>query len=82
MIQKTFRNEAASRRVPSHVSFLSRERSTRTGEHVWLEKVVEFEDGVIRRLISVDGQALSPARAAAENQRIASLVAHPDESAV
>jgi hypothetical protein len=79
LVEKTFRNEAANRRVPNHVSFLSRERSTRTGEHVWLEKVVEFEDGMIRRLISEDGQALSPARAAAEDQRIANLVAHPDE---
>jgi len=79
LVEKTFQNEGASRRIPSHVSFLSRERSIRTGEHIWLEKVVETEDGMIRRLISEDGQMLSPARTAAEDQRIASLVAHPDE---
>jgi hypothetical protein len=79
LVEKTFQNEAAYRRAPSHVAFLSRERSTRTGEHVWLEKVVEIEDGIIRRLISEDGEPLSSARAATEDQRIANLVAHPEE---
>jgi hypothetical protein len=79
LVEKTFQNEAAHRRVPDHVSFVSRERSIRTGEHVWLEKVVEIEDGMIRRLISEDGQVLSPARAAAEDKRIGNLVAHSDE---
>jgi hypothetical protein len=79
LVEKAFQSEVSSRRIPSHVSFWSHERSTRTSEHDWLEKVVEIEDGVIRRLISVDGQLLSPAMAAAEDQRIANFVANPDE---
>jgi len=79
VVEKTMRNETANRSVPDHVSFLSHVRSTRTGGHLWVEKVVETEDGAIRRLISEDGQPLSPERAKAEEQRIANLVTHPAE---
>jgi hypothetical protein len=79
VVNKTMQNEAADRSVQDHVSFVSHVRSTRTGVHLWVEKVVEIEDGPIRRLISEDGQSLSPERARAEDQRIANLVAHPAE---
>ena len=57
---------------------MSREKSTRTGGHEWVEKVVQTEDGEIQRLLSVDGVDLSGARKRAEEERIKKLVANPD----
>jgi hypothetical protein len=61
-----------------HFSYLSEERSTRTGDHLWREKVVEAGDGILRRLLAIDNRPLSPAEAAAEDRRIDGLVADPE----
>jgi hypothetical protein len=61
-----------------HFSYLSRERSDRTGGHLWTEKVVEITAGKLRMLVAEDGQPLSGDRAAAEKARLAEIVAHPD----
>ncbi len=71
-------NEVAAHTNPDHFVFLSEERSTRTNGHLWKEKVVETDDGLLRRLLAVDGKPLSADEAAAEDRRIANLVAHPD----
>jgi hypothetical protein len=61
----------------SHFSYISEERSTRTEGHLWKEKVVETGDGSLRRLLAIDNRPLSPAQAAAEDRRIAEMVADP-----
>jgi hypothetical protein len=61
-----------------HFSYLSKERSDRTGGHLWTEKNVETTAGKLRMLIAEDGQPLSGDRAAAEKARLAEIVAHPD----
>jgi len=71
-------NEKAARAEEHHFSYLSEERSTRTGGHLWKEKAVETDDGVLRRLLAVDGRPLTPAQAQAEERRIEGIVAHPE----
>jgi hypothetical protein len=70
-------NEKNARQHPTFFRYTSVERSTRTGGHLWTENVVETPDGLLRRLIAEDGKPLPPDRAAAEDRRIAALVADP-----
>ncbi len=72
-------NEIAARQVAEHFAFTSEERSDRTGMHLWRERVVEVGDGMLRRLIAVDGRPLTAQEAALETQRLEELVNHPDE---
>ena len=60
-----------------HFSFLLQERSPRTGGHLWLEHVVEVDDGKVSRLLSVDGVPLSAAAAEAEQRRLVDLANDP-----
>jgi hypothetical protein len=63
---------------PAHAfRFLSVERSSRTGGHLWTEEVVEVDGGLLRRLIAVDGKPLTPAQQAEEDQRLQQLVNNP-----
>ena len=61
-----------------HFSYLSKERSDRTGGHLWTEKIIETAAGKLRMLVAEDGQSLSGDRAAAEKTRLAEIVAHPE----
>jgi hypothetical protein len=70
--------ERVANEETKRLSYLSEERSTRTGGHLWSEKVVETKDGLFRRLIAEDGKPLPPARAKAEEERLTYLVAHPE----
>lgn len=70
--------EKRARHDRTFFRYMSEERSSRTGGHLWRENVVETPEGMIRRLVAVDGQPLSKDRAAAEDRRIAALVGHPD----
>jgi hypothetical protein len=60
-----------------HFSFLLQERSPRTGGHLWLEHVVEVDDGKVSRLLSVDGVPLSAAAAEVEQRRLVDLANDP-----
>jgi hypothetical protein len=60
-----------------HYCYLSKERSDRTGGHLWTEKVVETNVGKIRMLLAEDDQPLSPERIARERGRLAEIVADP-----
>lgn len=71
-------NEKAARAQERHFSYLSEERSTRTGGHLWNEKVVETDEGVLRRLLAVDGRQLTAAQTTSEEHRIEEIVAHPE----
>jgi hypothetical protein len=57
--------------------FLSKERSERTGGHVWTERVVETAQGRVRRLLAVDGTPLTAEQAQKECERLNALVADP-----
>jgi hypothetical protein len=70
-------NEDVAIRHKDHYAYLSKERSERTGGHLWTEKVVETNAGKVRMLLEEDGQALSPERVAAERGRLAATVADP-----
>ncbi len=70
-------NEVAARKQETRFSYFAEERSTRTGGHLWKEKVVETQDGSLHRLLAVDGRPLSVAEAKAEADRIAGLVNDP-----
>ncbi len=78
IVKTMVQNEAAARRDRVCFSFTSFERSTRTGGHLWQEKVVETPDGLMRRLVAEDGKPLPPDRAMAEDRRIAYMAASPE----
>jgi hypothetical protein len=66
---------------PAHkdrYEFVSNERSERTGEHVWTERVVETAQGRVRFLLAVDGKPLSAEEEQQERGRLAAIVADPD----
>jgi hypothetical protein len=79
LVVQALRNESEYRMTSEHFAYTSREQSTRTGGHLWIEKVVVTELGVLRKLISIDGQPLSAEKARAEEQRIERFATHPDE---
>ena len=79
LVARMAANEMAARKQEIRYSYFVEERSTRTGEHLWKEKVVETADGPLHRLLAIDGRPLSPAEAKAENDRLAELVRHPEE---
>jgi hypothetical protein len=59
-------------------TYLSNERSERTGGHLWTERVVETPFGRVRFLIAEDGKPLTPERIRQERSRLANDVAHPE----
>jgi hypothetical protein len=77
-ISRMAAKESAARTQDIHFSYLSEERSPRTGGQLWREKVVETDDGILRRLLGINGKPLSQTEADAENKRINDLVAHPE----
>jgi hypothetical protein len=79
LVRAVLRNEASHASDPNCATYLSYESSKRTGGHLWEEKVVEFQGGILRRLISIDGLPLGQERALREDTRIADLVAHPEK---
>jgi len=58
--------------------FLSKERSERTGGHVWTERVVETSFGRVRFLLAVDGKPLNAEQESAERGRLAQIVVDPE----
>ncbi len=70
-------NEVAAKGRDTHYSYIAEEVSSRTGGHLWREKVVETDDGPLHRLLAVDGKALSPTEAKAEEDRISRLISDP-----
>jgi hypothetical protein len=70
-------NEEAALRRPNRYTYISEERSDRTGGHLWREKVVETGAGKVRMLLDEDGKPLPAERVAAERGRLAQIVADP-----
>ena len=76
LIAKTLENEHNAQSIPNHFSYTGREVSSRTGHHIWIEKVVEIESGQFRRLISVDGRPLTEQERQAQDRLLTKAVAH------
>ena len=70
-------NEAVAAQHRGRYAYLSKERSDRTGGHLWTEKLVETSVGKVRMLLEEDGTPLSPQRIAQERGRLAGVVADP-----
>jgi hypothetical protein len=72
-------NEKNARAEKGLFSYRSAERSTRTDGHLWDEKVVELNDGILRRLIAIDGRPLTQVESNSEADRIHNLIANPED---
>jgi hypothetical protein len=78
LVAKMVANEDLAEQHRDHYRYLSKERSERTGGHLWTERVAETSAGKVRMLIAEDGQPLTGERLAAERARMAEIAAHPD----
>lgn len=78
-VQRMAATEMAAHGRAARFEYVSEEISSRTNGHLWREKVVETEDGPLRRLLAIDGKPLDASQARAEANRIAVLVANPDK---
>jgi hypothetical protein len=78
MVATVMSNEVVAGQHRDHYAYISKERSDRTGGHLWTEKVVETNAGKVRFLLDEDGHPLSPERVAQERGRLAAIVADPD----
>lgn len=72
-------NEKAARVTRNHFIFLSKEKSTRTNNQLWTERVVETDDGPLRRLLRIDGRPLTPDESSAEDRRLQAIANNPDD---
>jgi hypothetical protein len=79
LVQQMETAESTARDERQHFMYHSKERSVRTGGHLWDELVVETIDGRIRRVLAVDGKPLTGSALTAEANRINNLLKHPDE---
>jgi hypothetical protein len=79
VVMRMVMNEKNARSEKGLFSYRSAERSTRTDGHLWDEKVVELNDGILRRLIAIDGRPLIQMESNLEADRIHNLVAHPED---
>jgi hypothetical protein len=70
-------NENVAAQHKGRYAYLSKERSDRTGGHLWTEKLVETSVGKVRMLLEEDGTPLSPQRIAQERGRLAGMAADP-----
>ncbi len=78
MMETLIAHEDAASAHRGRYVYWSEERSERTGEHLWTERVAETAWGKVRFLVKEDGQLLSPARQAAERSRLAGDAADPE----
>ena len=78
LMQQMIANENLAEQHRDRYLYLSKERSERTGGHLWTERVAETDAGKVRMLIAEDGQPLTGDRQSAERARLADIAAHPD----
>ena len=58
--------------------YLSKERSERTGGHLWTERVAEIKAGKIRMLVAEDNLPLSESRKTEVTEGLRDIAAHPN----
>ena len=78
LVQKMLAVEDAESLRKGHYTYLSQERSERTGGHLWTERIAETNAGKLRYLIAMDGHALTAEQAAAEHARMDAIAADPE----
>jgi hypothetical protein len=79
VVQKMIENEHQATFHKSPFSYVSVERSDRTGGHEWTERVVEVSDGKLRNLILEDGVPISMVRRRREDARLHAIEKDPDQ---
>lgn len=72
-------HESVASEHREHFTYLQYERSDRTAEHLWLERVVETQKGKIQFLLQEDGTPLSEEREKQERGRLQAILDHPEE---
>jgi hypothetical protein len=77
LIQAMIDNENAAAARHEHWQYLSTERSSRTGGHLWTERVAETTPGRVRLLLAIDGQQLTGDALAKERARVAAIERDP-----
>jgi hypothetical protein len=77
LIAATLKNESFEAAHRGHYEYTSRERSDRTGGHLWTERVAETDFGKVRMLVAVDGQPLNGMALSAEKARLSRIVQNP-----
>ncbi|MGA7155794.1 MAG: hypothetical protein WBY53_03040 [Acidobacteriaceae bacterium] len=78
VVKTMIAHEDDDRAHKDQYEFLSQERSDRTGQHVWTERVAETSFGRVRFLLAIDGKPLDAAAEGAERGRLAEIVADPE----
>ena len=78
LIGRMAANELAAHKQSLRFRYTSDERSARTNGHLWRERVVETDDGPLRRLLAIDGRPLTAEQAKAEADRLAEVVRNPE----
>jgi hypothetical protein len=78
LIETVVQHEAEASKHRGYYTYLSVERSERTGGHEWTERVAETTWGKVRYLVLEDGKPISAARMAAERARLQDEALHPD----
>ncbi len=78
VIQAMIDNENAASARHERWEYISNERSSRTGGHLWTERVVETAPGRLRLLLGVDGKPLSPQETEQERARLEAIREHPE----
>jgi hypothetical protein len=79
LIAALIENERQAMLTRERYTYLSNERSDRTGGHMWTEHVVETAQGRVRLLTAVDGQPVSAERMQQERTRLNAIAADPAE---
>lgn len=77
MVQRMVEHEDAASLHKQRFSYLSVERSDRTGGHEWTERVIEVPQGKLRCLLLEDGKPLSPERKQREDSRLRDIADDP-----
>lgn len=77
LVQQMVAHEDEAAQHRQHFAYLATERSERTGNHTWKERIAETNAGKLRFLLEEDGQPLSPDRISQERGRLAAIVADP-----
>jgi len=78
MIQKMLEKEHEAAFHKPAFSYISIERSDRTGGHEWTEKVVEVSEGKLRYLVLEDSKPLSLDKQRRENARLQAIAEAPE----
>ncbi len=77
-IQTLVEHETYATDHRGHYTYVSEERSDRTGGHLWRERVAETNWGKVKYLVAEDGQPLTGDRLAAEKKRVEGEAADPE----